>query len=299
MLKKLSQFTFAFIGLAVLFSSCKKDYESIQVVDERNIQEYITKNNITAIKDPSGFYYQITNPGTGADLVSSDSVFYSFDFKHATNASIAKSGDYNIPTTLLGYTDRFSLGGVGYTVTPIRLVMSMLKRGGSAKVIIPSKMIFGKNGNSLLNVESNEIVAVDLNVFTETHQWETDERLINKFIAANNLQVAKDPSRVRYTVSAPGTGTDAINENSTITTNYTGRLLDGTVFDSNVTGTFSTQLKSLVKGWILTLPGKVTKGGKIRIIIPSDLGYGSSSPSALIPVNSCLDFDIEIVDVKN
>lgn len=299
MLKKLSQFTFAFIGLAVLFSSCKKDYESIQVVDERNIQEYITKNNITAIKDPSGFYYQITNPGTGADLVSSDSVFYSFDFKHATNASIAKSGDYNIPTTLLGYTDRFSLGGVGYTVTPIRLVMSMLKRGGSAKVIIPSKMIFGKNGNSLLNVESNEIVAVDLNVFNETHQWETDERLINKFIAANNLQVAKDPSRVRYTVSAPGTGTDAINENSTITTNYTGRLLDGTVFDSNVTGTFSTQLKSLVKGWILTLPGKVTKGGKIRIIIPSDLGYGTSSPSALIPVNSCLDFDIEIVDVKN
>ncbi|MGY0038757.1 hypothetical protein [Pedobacter sp. NJ-S-72] len=138
MLKKLSQFTLAFIGLAVLFSSCKKDYESIQVVDERNIQDYITKNNITAIKDPSGFYYQITNPGTGADLVSSDSVFYSFDFKHATNSSIAKSGDYNVPATLLGYTDRFSLGGAGYTVTPVRLVMSMLKRGGTAKIIIPS-----------------------------------------------------------------------------------------------------------------------------------------------------------------
>jgi len=299
MLKKLSQFTLAFIGLAVLFSSCKKDYESIQVVDERNIQDYITKNNITAIKDSSGFYYQITTPGTGADLVSSDSVYYSFDFKHATNASIAKSADYNVPTTLLGYTDRFSLGGVSYAVTPVRLVMSKLKRGGAAKIIIPSSMIFGKNGNSLLKVESNEIIVVDLNMFAEVHQWQIDERLINKFIGDNKLQMTKDPSRVRYAVSTPGTGTVAINENSTITVNYTGRLLDGTVFDTNVTGTFVTQLKALVKGWVLTLPGKVTKGGKIRIIMPSDLGYGVSPPNTAIPANACLDFDIEIVDVKN
>ncbi|MGY0038756.1 FKBP-type peptidyl-prolyl cis-trans isomerase [Pedobacter sp. NJ-S-72] len=160
-------------------------------------------------------------------------------------------------------------------------------------------MIFGKNGNSNLNVESNEIIAVDLNMFAEAHQWQTDERLINKFIAANSLQMTKDPNRVRYAVSTAGTGTDAINANSNITVNYTGRLLDGTVFDTNTAGTFVTQLKNLVKGWVLTLPGKVTKGGKIRIIMPSDLGYAGTPPGTTIPINSCLDFDIEIVDVKN
>ena len=69
--------------------------------------------------------------------------------------------------------------------------------------------------------------------------------------------------------------------------NYTGRYLDGTVFDAGTGVTF--RLDQLIKGWQLILPGKITAGGKIRIIVPSHLAYGARP----------LDFDIEITTVTN
>lgn len=299
MLKKLSGFTLALIGLTIFLSACKKDYETVDTLDQRNIEAYIAKNNIKAEKDPSGYYFQIIEEGEGEVLANPDSVYYSFNFKREDNSSFAKNSAYQIGLSLLGYTDRFTLGGRAILLTPIRLTMAKLRRGGSARVILPSSMVFGKNGNTTLNVGSNEIVIVDLKVFRETKQHEIDELEINQFVADQKLTVVKDPSRVRYAVSEKGTGTEPITSSSTVTVKYTGRLLDGTVFDMNQESTFTTTFDEVIKGWGDVIPGKVTKGGKMRIIIPSDRAYGpSASSTGAIPANAVLDFDIEITDVK-
>jgi len=279
---------FTLLLTTVIFSSCKKDYESIESVDDAAIQAYLKQNNLTFTKDTKGYYYKITADGTGDVIQNQDSVFYSYTFKTLSGQVLNQTSDLMIPGTFLGYTDRFTINNISYLFTPIREVFTKLKRGGKATLILPSAMAFGKNGVSALNIGSNENILVDLGIYTQTKKHEIDEFEINKFITNNNLTVIKDPSRARYSISTPGTGTDAINLNSTIVANYTVRYLDGTVLQSVTDGTFSSVLSELYKGWGLILPGKVTAGGKLRLILPSDLANGTP-----------LDFDIEIVSVTN
>ncbi|WEK18813.1 MAG: FKBP-type peptidyl-prolyl cis-trans isomerase [Candidatus Pedobacter colombiensis] len=299
MIKKLSLYTFALLGSLVLFNSCKKEYESIETVDNRAIADYIKNNNLTGVKDTLGYHYQIITPGTGASVLNSDSVYYTYNFTHINGTSITKNGDYQIPGTFLGYTDRFSFR----TLPAVRITLGKLKKGGTARVILPSSMAFGKNGVPSLGIESNEVIVVELALLDFAHQYQVDNFLINKFVAANNLQPVVDPTRVRYIVSAEGTGKADLKSTSTVTVKYTGRLLSGTVFDSNTDG-YTALLSDLIPGWYKVLPGKVGVGGKIRLIIPSDLGYGTSvqrdaAGNVTIPANSCLDFDLEITAITN
>jgi FKBP-type peptidyl-prolyl cis-trans isomerase FkpA len=299
MIKKLSLYTIALLGTLVLLNSCKKEYEPVETMDDRAIADYIAKNNLTGVKDTLGYYYQIVTPGTGASVANTDSVYYSYDFKHANGTSFLKSGDYSIPGTFLGYTDRFNF----LTIPGVRITLGKLKKGGTAKVILPSSMAFGKNGQSILGVESNEIIVIDLGLLDFSKQYEVDNFLINKFVAANNLQLITDPTRVRYQILAEGTNKQDLKESSVVNIKYTGRLLNGTVFDSSTDGVTFT-LDELIPGWYKVIPGKIGTGGKIRLLVPSDLGYGKKAQTdaagnVTIPANSCLDFDIEIVSVTN
>jgi FKBP-type peptidyl-prolyl cis-trans isomerase FkpA len=283
MRKKLTIYSFALLGILVLLNSCKKEYESIESIDEAKIQAYIKQNNLTMIKDPSGFYYQVVTQGTGDQLQNKDSVFYDFNIK-------ALSGELYQPTlansnagTYLGYI----------TPTPYRLALTNLKRGGSVKVIFPSYLAFGKNGNG--NIPSNEVLISEISTYPQKTQWEIDDNRIVTFLAAKGITATKDPSRVYYQVLTPGTGSDVIDLNSTLVVKYTGRLLDGTVFDTS--SSFNTTLSGVILGWAKVIP-LFKSGAKIRLFIPSDLAYSVGGNGA-VPANAVLDFDIEIVSVTN
>lgn len=298
MIKNLSFYAFALVGCLVLFNSCKKEYEDIQAVDERSIAAYIAKNNLSNVKDTLGYYYQILSPGTGAVLTNADSAYYTYDFKTTNGTSVIKSPEYLIPSTRLGYTDQFSF----LTIPAVRLTLSKLKQGGTARVILPSRMAFGKNGVTSLGIGSNEVMVIDLALLQLNNRVQADEFVINKFITANSLQPTLDPTRVRYIISAEGTGKETVSETSTVKVKYTGRLLDGTVFDSSTDGV-EFALNRVIEGWTKVIPGKIGVGGKIRLLIPSDLAYKGSAQTdnagrVTIPAFSCLDFDIEIISVK-
>jgi FKBP-type peptidyl-prolyl cis-trans isomerase len=84
---------------------------------------------------------------------------------------------------------------------------------------------------------------------------------------------------------------------SILTVNYTGRLLNGTVFETNTAGTAVNALSTFITGWhVLT---KFKKGAKVRLIIPSTRAYGNAVRSDVIWENTPLDFDVEIVEVAN
>ncbi|WP_293312425.1 FKBP-type peptidyl-prolyl cis-trans isomerase [Pedobacter sp. UBA5917] len=283
---------FTLLLATVIFSSCKKDYESIESTDDAAIQAYLKKNNLNFEKDPTkGYYYKINTQGTGSKVENQDSVYYTYTFKTLSGQVLQQTSDLMILGTYLGYTDQFRINSqtVNYIFAPVREVLTKLNRGGNATLIMPSHLAFGKNGISALNIGSNENILVDLVMYTQSKRHEIDELEINKFIANNNLTLTKDPSRARYSIITPGTGTDAINVNSTIVVNYTLRTLDGVQVQSVTDGSYSSVLGDLIKGWQLIIPGKLTAGGKMRLIIPSDLAYGASP----------LDYDIEIVSVTN
>lgn len=125
-----------------------------------------------------------------------------------------------------------------------------------------------------------------------------DDNLIKDFITKNNIPATRLESGVYYQIVSPGTGNFVYSDNATITANYSGKLLNGTVFDKSKGTPISLKLGEFIKGWRLGIP-LIQKGGKIRLLIPSGYAYGENPPSNAIPVNSVLDFDVELVDVQN
>lgn len=92
---------------------------------------------------------------------------------------------------------------------------------------------------------------------------------------------------------------DLVAPGATITAHYTGAIANtGVIFQSSHDGgrpiTFG--LDQVIRGWQQGVPG-MKVGGTRRLLIPADLAYGSQSPSANIPPNSDLVFDIELVAI--
>jgi len=300
----MKKYTLAIITLlasTLLFNSCKKEYDSIESVDEAAISAYIKKNNLTGMKrDALGVYYQVLDAGSGDLIKNADSVLFTYQEKSITDGSVYYTTSANgNDGTYLGYMRNRFNGSWSEA-------LNNLKFGGKVRLLVPSHLAYGKNGSSSPNVPSNAIIDTYITTSTYTKQWQWDDVKIQAFLAAKGLTATKDVSRVYYITNTPGTGTDVIDENSTIVFKYTGRFVDGTVFDSSTDGTFSITLANVIKGWGKIVP-KYTAGAKFRIIIPSDLAYGSSGsisastglPDGVIPANAILDFDLEIVSVTN
>jgi len=92
----------------------------------------------------------------------------------------------------------------------------------------------------------------------------------------------------------------------TVSVNYTGTLIDGTKFDSSLDHgkpfQFTLGVGQVIKGWDQGIVG-MKIGDKKKLTIPPELAYGAQAiPDArggiLIPANSTLIFDVELVDVK-
>jgi FKBP-type peptidyl-prolyl cis-trans isomerases 1 len=97
-----------------------------------------------------------------------------------------------------------------------------------------------------------------------------------------------------------GEGAEIVNH-SKIKVHYIGMLEDGTKFDSSYDRgepfSFQIGLSQVIKGWETGIIG-MKVGGKRTLIIPPELGYGERGAGELIPPNSTLVFDIEIIDIQ-
>ena len=97
-----------------------------------------------------------------------------------------------------------------------------------------------------------------------------------------------------------GTGTEA-RSGSTVSVHYTGTLTDGSKFDSSVDRGqpfgFQLGVGQVIKGWDQGIEG-MKVGGKRRLEIPSDLAYGAGGFPPVIPPNSDLIFEVELLGVS-
>jgi FKBP-type peptidyl-prolyl cis-trans isomerase len=109
------------------------------------------------------------------------------------------------------------------------------------------------------------------------------------YAKANSITYTEDSTGILYEITNPGTGTKP-NINSTITVTYKGKLLNGTQFDA---GTITYPLSSLIQGWQIAVP-KIAAGGSMKVLIPSNLGYGAQGAGSSIPPYSPLYFEISL-----
>jgi FK506-binding protein 2 len=86
----------------------------------------------------------------------------------------------------------------------------------------------------------------------------------------------------------------------TVLVHYTGKLQDGTVFDSSVSRgvpfSFTLGENRVIQGWEQGILG-MTEGEKKTLTIPPELGYGAMGVPGAIPPNATLIFDVELVDI--
>ncbi len=116
---------------------------------------------------------------------------------------------------------------------------------------------------------------------------------------AESNQEVTTPSGLKYVDQVVGTGEVAV-AGKTVNVHYTGWLENGKKFDSSVDRgqpfSFPLGAGRVIKGWDEGVQG-MKVGGKRKLTISSDLGYGSRGAGGVIPPNATLIFDVELLGV--
>lgn len=150
------------------------------------------------------------------------------------------------------------------------------------------------------------VMAIMAVLFASSCNKESDEDLrqkeeagLQQYIDDNGITTEPNASGLYYIETKAGTGAQAV-AGKMVSVHYTGKLLNGTVFDSSAGGNpidFVLGVGQVIPGWDEGI-ALMKEGGEATLIIPSSLAYGPSG-SGPIPPYSTLVFDVQLVYVAN
>ena len=237
----------------------------------------------------SGLRYMVTKAGEGETPSKGDHSKVHLLFKLADGTVIddtRKSGkpqDFVVGAQLLpGLTE--GLAG--------------MKKSERRVIIVPHELGFGESGAGG-KVPPFATLIIDLEMVDVQSIKALIDPILEKLKKEHpKAEVITSKTGLRYVVTKKGLG-GKVGKGKKIKAHYTGKLLDGTVFDSSVKrGTpleFVVGTGRIIKGWDEAL-SDMSKGEKRTLIIPPDLAYGERGRPPTIPPNSVLVFDVELVD---
>ncbi len=156
------------------------------------------------------------------------------------------------------------------------------------------------NGVGKKQVDEDDLVArlsAEL-VSNPTAQSDIEKNALINFAIDNNIDARFTPSGILAYHEKIGDG-DSPGLNDEVVAHYRGSLLDGKEFDSSYgrNQPLKFNLRQMIKGWQEVVPHMKT-GGKSTFLIPSQLAYGNKGFPGLIPANSPLKFEIELISVN-
>lgn len=157
------------------------------------------------------------------------------------------------------------------------------------------------SGDTSLQMTNDQSMACINQFMVQQRKAEGDKNMEEgkEFLADNAKKegVQTTSSGLQYKVNASGSGAMPVDGDQ-VTVNYTGKLLDGTIFDSSEKrgqpATFP--VNGVIKGWTEALK-MMHEGDKWTLYIPADLAYGPNGAGNVIPPNSTLIFDVELIKV--
>ena len=280
----MKSYIYLFFSL-ILFTSCANNEEEIidyTPLNEIEIQDYISENNLTPQKTDSGLYYIINNDGTGTRPIESSivNIKYKGSFLDGTTIDESESATMALNEIIIGLKEGIQL----------------FKEGGDGILIIPSKLAFGNSGNSSGTIPAGAVLVFEITLTAVYADYEAEnEATILKYIEDNNLNATRTDSGLYYVVNNEGTGTQPTST-SNVTVAYKGYFLDGTVFDESDSDGIPFGLNQVITGWTEGIQ-LFKEGGDGILLIPYTLGYGINGSGA-IPGASVLIFDVKLNSVN-
>lgn len=194
--------------------------------------------------------------------------------------------------------------------------LTLLTVGDSASFLINADSLFTKtfgaprpafiDSSSFLNF-TVKIISTTTDAALKAEELKAEKEnamkeneVIAKYIADKQITPSKSSSGLMYIITEPGSGEQA-QAGKTVKVHYTGRLLDGTKFDSSLDRNDPIEFKlgqgMVINGWDEGI-ALLKVGGKALLIIPSNLAYGSRGAGGVIPPFSPLTFEVELVSVQ-
>lgn len=148
-------------------------------------------------------------------------------------------------------------------------------------------------------ITTEEILRAD-EIKIEKEKNMEEQKAIEQYIADNKLTPVTTPSGLKYVMYNEGTGAKA-EAGKTVRVHYTGKLLNGTKFDSSYDRNDPIEFKlgqgMVIKGWDEGI-ALLKEGGKALLIIPSNIAYGARGAGGVIPPFAPLTFEVELVSVQ-
>lgn len=295
----------------------------------------LSAQNDGFLKTKNGLKYKLIEHDENAKKAQMGNfITFHFEMKNSKGEVMISSFKKNKPAQNIKITQAKNNADVGeiftYTAEGDSLIL-LLPADSLAKYIkrYPPKVDTGSviyYTLKILKIKDKEEVKVEQAEITKAKEKKELERIkkikgfrgpiefpeIEAYAKENNLSLQQTESGLYYIITKKGTGQKA-RKGQKIKVTYTGKLLDGKVFDSCIEdvakandlynpqrtyGSFSFKLGGrVIKGWNEGF-SLLNVGDKATLVIPSYLGYGTKGSGNRIPPNSILVFDVEFLGIE-
>lgn len=261
------------LSIAVFISSCKPQKEVVQSVEKNDY-----------IRTESGLRYQIIEEGVGANAKSGDKITVHYTGKLITGKVFDDSKKRNKPV-------QFTLGR-GQVIAGWDEAFALFNKGTKAKLIIPADLAYGNKREGDIPPNATLVFILDILKIEEGYKppvFNTEDK--------DTFEIEQG---LKYIEVESGTGKKPVIGNR-VAVHYSGYLPSGTLFDTSLERkkplVFTLGENKVIKAWEIAVLN-MKKGTKARIIAPPTLSYGEKGMKPLIPPNSILVFDLELLDFK-
>ena len=283
---KISIFIMMTAVMAIAFSSCGK-YKGFK-------------------KDDSGFYYTFhLQNDTAIQPQEGGLVLISFNIRTDDSLLVTTSTRFPIDSTMPGYkgglVDAIRSMHLGDSATFIFEVDSFVKYYYNNTDLPPNKKEVYMDIKLLDLLTKEQLDAMEKSYYEDLARYKAeDDDARAAYLKENKVTVAPTESGLYFIPIKAGKGKKA-EPGKIVSVHYTGKLLDGTVFDSSEGRgepiSFMLGARQVIPGWEEGI-AKMKEGEKARLIIPSELAYGEDS-SGPIPPNATLVFEVELITVSD
>ncbi len=322
----------------IIFSSCEKEVDEREADEMLRLDAYIKLNYPDAIKTSSGLFYVIIEEGDGTKTTSNDYILYDYtgmDLDENVFETTIKSEAilHDIFSSKINYVPIFRK-----YYNPMKSLLpclfegfSLISQGGKAKIIVPSRLAYGKNTYKGLNPFTSVIFDIELvRVVSDPDAYEKE--LIENYLSQNYPDLVPDSIKTEKGVyilefvqhpdeeedeeeeeENPVPYNQPIEEGYEVTLDYQGRLVDGFLFDTSIRSV--AEAAGMLNSSKTYEPIKVTVGSEAhiqgfseallnlttfsyaKVLIPSSLAYKDLGTTNIHPY-APLVFDLEIFGKK-